>query len=254
MLLAVDIGNTNVVFGAYNGGWRHQWRVRTVREKMADEYGILFRMLLREAELSLTDFDRIVIASVVPPLTGRLEEIFAEYSPVKPLIVGHKNVPGLRFAVDNPGEVGADLMANAVAAYDRIQDACIVVDFGTATTFTAVSREAVLLGVALAPGMNLAASALSGGTAQLPQVRLVAPERAIGTNTIHAIQSGVVLGYVGLVEGMIRRFREEMQADAAVIATGGLSSVLDPLTDCFSAVDPWLTLDGIRLIGERSST
>jgi type III pantothenate kinase len=254
MLLAVDIGNTNVVFGAHDGGWRHQWRIRTVRDKMADEYGILFRMLLREAGLSLADFDRIVIASVVPPLTGRLEEIFAAYSPVAPLIVRHTNVPGLSFAVDNPGEVGADLMANAIAAYDRIRDACIVVDFGTATTFTAVSSEAVFLGVALAPGMNLAASALAGGTAQLPQVRLSAPSTAIGTNTIHAIQSGVVLGYVGLVEGMIRRFREEMQADAQVIATGGLSNVIASLTDCFSAVDPWLTLDGIRLIGERNPT
>ena len=253
MLLAVDIGNTNIVFGAHNGGWRHHWRVRTVREKMADEYGILFRMLLRETGLSLSDFDRIVIASVVPPLTGRLEEIFSEHTSVTPLIVNHTNVPGLRFAVNNPAEVGADLMANAVAAYDRVHDACIVVDFGTATTFTAVSRDAEFLGVALAPGMNLAASALSGGTAQLPQVRLAAPGRAIGVNTIHAIQSGVVLGYVGLVEGLIRRFREEMQAEAAVIATGGLSNVIASLTDCFSEVDPWLTLDGIRLIGERSS-
>lgn len=254
MLLAVDVGNTNVVFGAHNGGWRHQWRVRTVRDKMADEYGVLFRMLLREEGLSLADFDRIVIASVVPALTGRLEEIFAGYSAVTPLIVSHKNTSGIRFAVNNPGEVGADLIANAVAAYDRIQGACIVVDFGTATTFTAVSGEGEFLGVALAPGMNLAASALAGQTAQLPQVRLAAPEHAIGVNTIYAIQSGVVLGYVGLVEGLIRRFRDEMQANAAVIATGGLSSVIAPLTDCFSEVDPWLTLDGVRLIGERSAT
>jgi type III pantothenate kinase len=252
MLLAVDIGNTNVVFGAHDGlAWRHHWRVRTVRDKMADEYGVLFRTLLREVDLTLSDFDRIVIASVVPPLTGRLEEIFADYTSVTPLIVGPATVPGLRFAVDNPAEVGADLMANAIAAYDRIHDACIVVDFGTATTFTAVSSDAVLLGVAIAPGMNLAASALSGGTAQLPQIRLTPPPRAIGTNTIHSVQSGVMFGYVGLVEGMIRRFRDQMRSEAAVIATGGLSSVIAPLTTSFSLVDPWLTLDGIRLIGER---
>jgi type III pantothenate kinase len=192
-----------------------------------------------------------VIASVVPPLTGRIEEMLAEQTPIAPLVVNYKLQMGLGFGVDNPAELGADLIANAVAAHARLEGAGIVVDFGTATTFTAVSEEAILLGVAIAPGMNLAASALSGGTAQLPQVRLVAPDRAIGRNTVHSVQSGIVLGYVGLVEGMISRFRAEMGADAKVIATGGLSSVLAPLTTVFSEVDPWLTLDGIRLIGER---
>lgn len=255
MLLAIDIGNTNVVFGVHDGqSWRHHWRVRTVRDKMADEYGVLFRSLLCEGNLTLSAFDRIVIASVVPPLTGQLEAIFTGYTGVQPVIIGHRTVPGLSFAVDNPAEVGADLIANAIAAHDRTHDACIVVDFGTATTFTAVSADAVLLGVAIAPGMNLAASALSGGTAQLPLVRLVSPSCAIGTNTTQSIQSGVIFGYVGLVEGLIRRFREEMQANAVVIATGGLSSIIAPLTMSFSSVDPWLTLDGIRLIGERSRT
>lgn len=257
MLLAVDVGNTNVVFGVHDGAvWRHHWRVRTVREKMADEYGVLFRSLLREAGLGMSDFDRISIASVVPPLTGRIEEMLAAETTVVPLVINHTTVTGLGFAVDNPAELGADLIANAIAAHDRLQDACIVVDFGTATTFTAVSSDAVLLGVAIAPGMNLAASALSGETAQLPQVRLVAPSKAIGTNTVHSIQSGVLLGYVGLVEGMIGRFQAEMtpltkDGEARAIATGGLSSIIAPLTERFSVVDPWLTLDGVRLIGER---
>jgi type III pantothenate kinase len=251
MLLAMDVGNTNIMLGVHDGAtWRHHWRVRTVRDKMADEYGVLVRSLLREADLKMADFDRIVIASVVPPLTGRIEEMLAEQTSVTPLVIGHTVKLGLSFGVDNPAELGADLIANAVAAYARLQAACIVVDFGTATTFTAVSDDATLLGVSIAPGMNLAASALSGGTAQLPQVRLVAPSRAIGTNTVHSVQSGILFGYVGLVEGMIGRFRAEMGVDAKVIATGGLSSIIAPLTDTFYEVDPWLTLDGIRLIGE----
>lgn len=255
MLLAVDIGNTNVVFGVHDGErWRHYWRVRTVRDKMADEYGVLLRALLRETDLTMAMMDQIVIASVVPPLTGRMEEMLSEQTDVPPLIISHTVDTGLSFAVDNPREVGADLIANAVAAHARVQGACIVVDFGTATTFTAVSDAAVFLGVAIAPGMNLAASALAGGTAQLPQVRLSAPAQAIGTNTIHAVQSGVLLGYVGLVEGMIDRFQAEIPGAASVIATGGLSGVIGPLTQRFSAVDQWLTLDGIRLIGERNPT
>ncbi|MBN1250448.1 MAG: type III pantothenate kinase [Anaerolineae bacterium] len=253
MLLAMDIGNTNVVFGVHDGEvWRHHWRVRTVRDKMADEYGVLLRSLLREAELTMAAFDRIVIASVVPPLTGRMEEMLSEQTPVPPLVISHRVDTGLSFAVENPREVGADLIADAVAAYARVQGACIVVDFGTATTFTAVSADAVFLGVAIAPGMNLAASALAGGTAQLPQVRLSPPDRAIGTNTVHAVQSGVLLGYCGLVEGMIDRFEAEILGEARVVATGGLSGIIAPLTRRFSIVDEWLTLEGIRLIGERN--
>lgn len=253
MLLAVDIGNTNIVFGVHDGGtWLHHWRVRTVRDKMADEYGVLLRALLREADLGMTDFDHVAIASVVPPLTGRMMEMLAAQTSGMPLVINHETARALTFAVDNPAEVGADLIADAVAAYDRTHDACIVVDFGTATTFTAVSEEGVFQGVAIAPGLNLAASALAGRTAQLPQIPLSAPPHAIGTNTVHAIQAGVVLGYVGLVEGMVARFRSEMGTKAQVIATGGLSSIVAPLTDCFSAVDPWLTLDGIRIIAEHT--
>lgn len=254
MLLAVDIGNTNVVFGVHDGkGWMHHWRVRTVRDKMADEYGVLLRALLREADLSMQDFDRIAIASVVPPLTGRVEEMIADQSSVIPLVINHGVETGLDFAVDNPAEVGADLIANAVAAYHRAKGACVIVDFGTATTFTAVSETATFLGVAIAPGVNLAASALAGGTAQLPQIRLTVPERAIGTNTVHAIQSGVLLGYVGLVSSMIDRLQAEIGTPSQVLATGGLSSVIAPMTERFSQIDPWLTLDGVRLIGERNA-
>jgi type III pantothenate kinase len=219
---------------------------------MADEYGVLLRALLRETPLSMQDFDRITIASVVPPLTGRMEEMIEDQSSVLPLVIGHTVDTGLSFAVDNPAEVGADLIANAVAAHTRTGGACVIVDFGTATTFTAVSETATFMGVAIAPGVNLAASALAGGTAQLPQIRLTVPERAIGTNTVHAIQSGVLLGYVGLVSTMIDRIQQEIGVSAQVLATGGLSSVIAPMTGRFSQIDPWLTLDGIRLIGERN--
>lgn len=254
MLLAVDIGNTNIVFGVHDGAtWRHHWRVRTVRDKMPDEYGVLFRSLLREADLSLDALAQVVISSVVPPLTGAIGEMLSAGTGLVPVIVGPTVDTGLTFAVDTPAEVGADLIANAVAAYARFERACIIVDFGTATTFTAVSAEAAFLGVAIAPGVNLAASALAGGTAQLPQISLAAPPGVIGTNTIHAIQSGVVLGYVGLVEGLLARLRAEdaLGRGAPAVATGGLARLIAPLTESLTEIDPWLTLEGVRLIAER---
>lgn len=253
MLLAIDIGNTNIVFGIHDGsGWLHHWRIRTVREKMPDEYGALFRMFLREAGLAMDVFDQVVLSSVVPPLTGRIQQMLADQTGHSPLIVSYKINTGLKFNVGNPAEVGADLIADAVAAYERFHSAAIVVDFGTATTFTAISKDAEFLGVAIAPGINLAASALASGAAQLPHIRLEPPPHAIGTDTIEAIQSGIVLGYVGLVEGMLRRFQAEIGGEVNAIATGGLSRLVAPLTGKFTAVDEWLTLEGIRLIALRN--
>ena len=253
MLLAVDVGNTNIVYGVYDENkWIHHWRIKTIRDKMPDEYGIMLKSLLRDADLSMQVFDAIALCSVVPPLTGHMEEMFEALSPVTPLVINHTVETGLTFAVDNPAEVGADLIADAVAAYDYFHDACVVVDFGTATTFTAVSAQAEFLGVAIAPGVKLAASALSGGTAQLPLVRLSPPTKVIGTNTIHSIQSGVLLGYVSLVEGMLDRFNEELDIDGRIIATGGFSAVIAPLTKKLTVVDRLLTLDGIRLIAEQN--
>ncbi len=254
MLLAVDVGNTNIVFGIHDREqWLHHWRVRTVRDKMPDEYGVLFRTFLHEAGLTMEALDQLALSSVVPPLTGTVQEMLKAHVNLDPLVINSTVDTGLKFLVDNPAEVGADLIANAVAAYTRFQSACIVVDFGTATTFTAISKDAEFLGVAIAPGVNLAAAALAGGTAQLPQIRLLPPPRAIGTNTIHAIQSGVVLGYLELVEGIIERFRQEIGGSVPAIATGGLSRLIAPLTDSFTAGDEWLTLEGIRLIALRNT-
>ena len=253
MLLAVDVGNTNIVFGIHDGAtWLKHWRVRTVRDKMPDEYGVLFRDFLRTAGVALDALEQVAISSVVPPITDRMEEMLSAQTGVSPLIISAAIDTGLTFAVDNPAELGTDLIANAVAAYTHFHDACIVVDFGTAMTFTAVDARATFLGVAIAPGITLAMSALAGGTAQLPQIRLNTPPRPIGTNTIHSIQSGIVLGYVGMVQSLIAHFREQMGVQAQAIATGGLAPLIAPMTHCFAAVDEWLTLEGIRLIALRN--
>jgi type III pantothenate kinase len=252
--VAIDVGNTNIAFGIYDQGrWTNHWRVRTVPDKMPDEYAVLFRDLLRDDELQLGDIERTVLSSVVPSLTGTLTQMLGRQTASEPLIVGPGIRTGIRIRTDNPAEVGADLVANGVAAYARFQSNCIVVDFGTALTFTAVAEPGDLLGVALAPGLNSAAAALSSNTAQLPRVRLIPPPAAIGRNTIHSIQSGVVFGYIGLVEALIRRMRQEMGGQAQAIATGGLARVIAPLTDEFTAIEPWLTLDGLRSIGERNA-
>jgi len=254
MLLAIDIGNTNIAFGIYQQNrWRNYWRIRTVPDKMPDEYAVLLRDLLRDEDLLMRDIDLAILSSVVPPLTGTFTQMLAQQTGQEPIIVGPGVRTGLRIRTDNPAEVGADLVANGVAAYALFQSNCIVVDFGTALTFTAVAEPGDLLGVAIAPGLNSAAAALSRNTAQLPSVRLIPPPTAIGRNTVHSVQSGVVFGYIGLVEALIKRMRAELGGHAKAVATGGLARVIAPLTDQFTAIEPWLTLDGLRIIAERNA-
>lgn len=268
MLLAIDVGNTNIAFGIYDPDrpapeqqaehpaddfrWTHHWRIQTAPDKMPDEYAVLFRSLFQDGGLDLADVQRVVLCSVVPALTTTLSEMFEHHSAAHLLTVGPGVRTGLRIRTDNPAEVGGDLVANAVAAHARFQSNCIVVDFGTALTFTAVAENGDLLGVAIAPGLRAAASALARNTAQLPHVRLVPPPAAIGRNTVHSIQSGVVFGYIGLVESLVRRMRAELGGEALAVATGGLARVIAPLSDAFAAIEPWLTLDGLRLIAERN--
>jgi len=253
MLLAIDIGNTNIAFGLHERGtWTHHWRIRTVRDKMPDEYGVLLRSLMHDKGLMMADVRRVVVSSVVPPLTGVFAELLEREMGRQPLIVGRGARTGIRIRTENPAEVGADLVANAVAAYERFKENCIAVDFGTALTFTAVAAPGDLMGVAIAPGLNTAVRALFGNTAQLPLIQLEAPPAAIGRNTTHSIQSGIVFGYVGLVEALIRRMRAELGGHARAIATGGLAHIVAPLSDEFEAIDPWLTLEGLRLIAERN--
>jgi len=251
MLLCVNVGNSNIVLGLWDGeSWCAHWRVRTIRNQMPDEYAVLLKALLRDRGYDLKTVTRVVMASVVPPLTTIFGELLQRYMNAEPLMVNCRVNSGLRINIDNPHELGADLLADAVAAYHRFHSACIVADFGTATTFTAVSKEGNVEGVSIAIGLGVAMEALAGATAQLPRVSLVPSLHAIGKNTIRSMQSGLVLGHVGLVEGLIRRMRAELGGEAQVVATGGLSSIIAPLTSEIHVLDPWLTLDGLRIIAE----
>lgn len=253
MLLAIDIGNTNIVLGVYNTThWQHHWRIQTLHDRMPDEYAALFGQLLSEAGLRFSDFKQVIISSVVPQLTQGFYDMVASRSGIKPLILTINLDIGIQVQTDNPFRVGSDLVADAVAAYDRFQTTCIVVDFGTATTFTTVIQPGIMIGTAIAAGLHVTIDALVSRTAQLPNIELVPPPSVIGKNTIHSMQAGLILGYVAMVEGLIDRIQHEI-GPAKVIATGGLSQVIGPLTTYFDEIDPWLTLDGLRLIAARNT-
>lgn len=252
MLLAVDIGNSNIAFGLYEHQWTHHWRLSTVTSKTADEYSIQFQGLLDEQQIALTAIQNVVISSVVPPLTQVFQKMLHQLTNQIPLVVSTSLHTGLTIATDTPQELGSDLLANAVAGYHLFRKNCIIVDFGTALSMIAVTGEGEIKGVSIAPGLESALKALSLNTAQLPFVPLVAPPSVLGKNTTHAIQSGVVLGYVGMVEYLTDRIKEQLNGSTEVIATGGLSEVIAPLTNCFTAIKPWLTLDGLRLLAEQN--
>lgn len=260
MLLAIDIGNTNITLGLWDGrAWQLQWRLRTVHEKTADEYGIALKSLLRESDLA-NAVTRAIVSSVVPPLNAPFLEACRRYLNVPALLLRPDTYTGINIRTDNPAEVGADRIANAVAAYDYYRGPSIVVDVGTATTFDVVSAEGDLLGVAIAPGPRVAADALTSRAAQLSRIALEPPPQAIGRNTIHAVQSGLIFGYVGLVEGLLHRLSAELRdlgtpnaPTIRVIGTGGLINLVTPHTTLIDHIDPWLTLTGLRLISERNS-
>jgi type III pantothenate kinase len=249
MLLCVDIGNTNIVMGVYRGDeLLTHWRVSTDHQKMPDEYGILLVDLMRARGVDPADIDGVIVASVVPPLTEIFGEMLDLYIHHEPLVVGTGIKTGVAVRYDSPREVGADRVVNVAAAYREYGGPACIVDFGTGTTFDALSASGEYLGGAIAPGIRIAAEALFQRTAMLPRIDLQRPERAIGTNTVQAMRSGILWGYVGLVEGMVVRFRKELGPDMRVIATGGLARVIARETDVIEFVDPWLTLKGLRLI------
>jgi type III pantothenate kinase len=252
MLAAIDVGNTNILVGLHSGNqWVHHWRVQTDPNKMPDEYHLLFTGLLSEAGRSGADLSRCIVSSVVPELTGTISGTFRRISGTTPLIAGVDLNSPVAVRSENPREVGADLLANAVAAFTRYRGRCIIVDFGTALTFTAVSDTGEFLGAAIAPGLRTAASALSRSTAQLPHIELVAPPKAVGTNTVQALQSGIVYGFAGLVEGVVRRMTYELGGgEVPVIATGGLAATMDQLLPLVTETDPWLTLEGLRILAD----
>jgi type III pantothenate kinase len=253
MILAVNVGNSSTTFGiCRDKEWLERWRIRTVHERMPDEYSLLFERFLNRLDLQPGAIDRLVVASVVPQVTEMILQVGSSDFGREPLILGPGIDTGIRINIDNPAEVGTDLVANAIAAYKLVQGSCIVIDFGTALTFTAVAEGAVLEGVSIAPGLKYAVRALSQNTAQLPTVQLSRPPAAIGKNTIHSIQSGIIFGYVGMVEALVDRIKAELPGTVRVVATGGQANIIAPLTDRIDSVEPWLNLDGLRIVSERN--
>ena len=250
MLLAIDIGNTNTVFGVKKETeWVNSWRIQTDPLKMADEYEVIFRSLLNGANILNTEISKVVVSSVVPSLVHPFSEMLAVLLPkAKIILVGPDIYPKLPVKVLNPYQIGSDLVSNAVAAYHKFGSLTTIIDFGTALTFTTIGRNAEILGVAIAPGLQTAVSALAGKTAQLPQIHLIPPPSVLGSNTVHAIQAGVVYGFTGLVDSIVERTQNELNEKLTVVATGGLSSILAPLTKHIKTVEPMLTLDGLALI------
>jgi type III pantothenate kinase len=253
MLLAIDVGNTNLTLGLYEGdSLGPRWRLATDHERMPDEYGLQFVGLLSHEGKRVEDISGICFASVVPPLTSKIVQACNTYLNRDPLVVDAGVKTGVRVRYENPKAVGADRIADAVAVQQLYGGPACVVDFGTATTFDAISKEGDYLGGAIAPGIGIAAEALFIRTAKLPRVDLQRPPHAIGSNTVHAMQSGLLFGYVALVEGMVERFRLELGNNMQVIATGGLAEILAVETEVIEVVAPWLTLDGLRIIWDMN--
>lgn len=253
MLLAIDIGNTNITLGLAEGRhWRHVWRLPTLTDKEALLfYEIQLSNFLLEHDIPPDSIRRAVVSTVVPALRTVFEALSQRLFKAPPVMVGPELYTRFHIKVPRPNELGTDLYANAIAAYHLFGQDCIIADFGTALTFTTMNQEGELLGVSIAPGLKTAISALFQKTAQLPEVPLVLPASVLGRDTVHAIQSGILIGYVGLVKHMLQAIRAEVGAHYLAVATGGLSSILHPLKEDFHAIEPNLTLDGLRIIGEN---
>jgi type III pantothenate kinase len=254
MLLAVDIGNTQTHLGAFqNGSLLEHWRLTTERDVTADELASTYTNLLALRKLSFDDIDDVIISSTVPKIVPEYVEMTERYLGEQCVVVGPGLKTGMPIRVENPRELGADRLVNAVAAYDRLGGPCVVVDFGTAITFDAISGQGEYLGGIIAPGVEISLNALTERAAKLPQVELTEPERLIGRTTLEAIQAGVIYGFAAQIDGIVERLRDELGDELQVIATGGLSSHIVPFCDSVELTDDMLTLTGLRLIYERNS-
>jgi len=262
MLLVLDVGNTNTVLGvfeaapeapdAHYGPLIAHWRVQTTKTQTVDEYGVLFRNLFAMNGIEFTAVQGTVISSVVPPLDSTLREVCERYFQSRPLFIEPGVKTGMPVHYDNPAEVGADRIVNSVAAFEKFGGPCIIVDFGTATTFDVVSSKGEYLGGVITPGIGISADALFTRTARLPRVDVRKPPRVLATNTVNSVQSGLYYGYLGLIDGIIERLIAELGSDVKVVATGGLASLMGAGSKYIREIDDLLTLDGLRIIYERN--
>lgn len=258
MLLVIDVGNTNIVFGLFDGEeLAFDWRIATDKDRTSDEYGLLFKQIFQHNNIDISEIDDVIISSVVPPLMHTLPAASVRYFNKEPIVIGPGVKTGMNIRYDNPKEVGADRIVNAVAAFEKYGGPLIIVDFGTANTFCYVSEDGEYLGGAITPGIRISAEALFLRTAKLPKVELLKPERVVAKNTVNSIQSGLVYGYIGMVDYIIEKMMKEMNVnenEIKVVATGGFSTLIASESRYIKIIDKLLTLDGLRIIYERNKS